>query len=122
MQPNRRALNGLLALCVALFLTSCATNGPEPVVQYQLQEVPVPVAVTIPRNLTEEPALPPLPTPAYRDTKACRAGCYTNEQLRDLLDSALAWGSQAVENLRAIRVYSDTEAARINAARKEGKP
>jgi hypothetical protein len=32
----------------------------------------------------------------------CGAGCFSNDQLRSALDSALSWGGQCVAQLRAI--------------------
>ena len=115
MKTTKRALIGALALCVAVSLTACSTNGSaregptDPAVKTVLVETPVLQLVPIDRTLTEIRILAPAPTPAWTfGTEGCDrpAGCFSNRQLETMLSEALAWGGSSADNLRAIRQTS----------------
>lgn len=63
----------------------------------------------VPHSLTQIAEFPQLPTPAVFNADQCKAGCYTNAQMRQLLDDVVDWGFSCVESLRSIRVYSDEQ-------------
>lgn len=117
MKLTPRAPLGALALCVALSLTACSTTGPAPkpplppkvVVKPKIVEAPKRQLVPIERTLTETPKLAPAPAPAIAPGEECGRpkGCYSNRQLEAMLQAALDWGAQAVDNLRSIRKASD---------------
>lgn len=107
MRTMRMHVIGLLALSLPAALASCASDGTPPV-RPGFYEVPVERTVALPRNLTEVPPLEPLPAPAYRPASGpCSEGCYTEEQVQDALDTALAWGLSLADRLWTIRLYAD---------------
>lgn len=110
MRPTTMLLHGLLALCLLPCLPGCATSGakPPPVIHNtQVIDAPRAQYVGIDPGLTSKPALPPLPAPAVVDSDKCAAGCYSNKQLRDLLDAALDTLGRCWDRLDAIRTLSD---------------
>lgn len=74
--------------------------------------MPVEKLVPIPHHLTAEPVPAPAPQPAFFDNDQCRDGCLTNRQIEKALQDAWDYGRNAVDQLRAIRSYSDTATAR----------
>lgn len=130
MRTTKRVLSGVLALCVAGYLTGCGSSGktrddppPQPV-KTVLQETPVLQLVPIDRTLTEIPVLAPAPAPetAYNPPECTRQlGCFSSRQLETMLSQALAWGGASADNLRAIRRASD-EATKPPPAATTGRP
>lgn len=84
----------------------------------------VEVPVLVPERLTNPPGLvlPALPEPGYRNAGACRSGCYTNAQIRQLLADVVAVCMLAIESLHAIRTYSDDEADAIRKRNQAQEP
>ena len=112
MRPIRRAVPGAALLCAALSLAACSTNGKPPDTPAEttvLVEKPVQQLVGIPPWMTNVSPLPFPPLPAVPYGPDCQrpAGCYSNRQLEGLLSSALTWGGDSADKLRAIRQASD---------------
>lgn len=113
MRQTRTAVRGLLPLFAALSLCSCSSSGPDTVPVPTVVEIPRPVPITVPSSFTDPPMLPALPTPAFRDQGVCAEGCFTNGQVRDILDAVLGAYQRAVNQLHAIMVYSAERARQI---------
>lgn len=107
MQRTLTALNGALALCALLFLTSCATNGPVPpsvVVKPEVVEVPVRQFVELDLALLEVAPLPPAPAPERSCPSSSNPNrrCYSNRQLDAMLTAALESRMALAEQVLAI--------------------
>ena len=94
MQAIKIAMIGAELSCVALCLTACGSNGVKPSAPAEIITMPETVEVEtlrfarIPAELTDKRVLADLPQPFF-DQGPCKAGCYSNEQLRQALDSAI---------------------------------
>lgn len=127
MRTMRHALLGAALLCAVASLAGCATSGtrPEVLTKTELVEAPKLQYVAIPDGLLTVQPLPELPTPVLFDSGDCAAGCYSNAQVRDLIDVLVANRGQLVDHLHAIRSLSDDAVAATAApksATTQGKP
>lgn len=59
------------------------------VYDHQVIDAPRAQYTALPSTITIKPRLPALPAPVIYDTDKCKAGCYSNDQLRAALDVAL---------------------------------
>lgn len=113
MRMTRLVRLGAVLLCVVASLAACSTSGKPPEVPAEttvLVDKPVQQLVPIPPHMTDVTPLPPSPLPSIPyGEQACQrpAGCYGNQQLEALLSSALTWGQDLADKLRAIRRASD---------------
>lgn len=121
MRPMRLALLGAALLCAVASLPGCATSGqrPEVLTKTELVEAPKLQYVAIPDSLLAVAPLPDLPTPVLFDSGDCAQGCYSNAQVRDVIDSLIANRGVLVDHLHAIRGLSDDAVATTNP---QGKP
>lgn len=121
MRAMRLALLGAALLCAVGSLPGCATSGsrPEVLTKTELVETPKLQYVAIPADLLAVPPLPDLPTPVLFDSGECVQGCYSNAQVRDLLDTIIANRGVLVDHLHAIRGLSDDAVATTT---QQGKP
>ena len=88
MRPIHPLLHGAVLLCLALSLSSCATDQ---AVRTETITVEKPVIVAVPAALTRVPPEPTLP-----------AGEITNDDLADLIERLRAWGRGMAGQLRKI--------------------
>lgn len=109
MRTMRHALLGAALLFALGSLGACSTPGkpPEVLTKTELIDTPHHQFVEIPASLLAVQSLPDLPAPAYFDDADCKAGCYSNEQLRAALDSTLENRGVLVDHLHAIARLSD---------------
>lgn len=77
--------------------------------------------VGIDPSLTAHPTLPALPAPAVVDSDKCKAGCYSNRQLRDAIDAALDTLGRCFDRLDSIRTLSD-KAVQSNTRNQPAEP
>lgn len=114
MRPTRIALIGALALCVQLSLTSCASSGATHtavLTETELLEVPTRQLIEPSPELLVVPELGPAPTPAINSSPGCTTGCYSSQQLEEMLSRALQWGRGLAEQIWAIGTEVETAKA-----------
>ena len=123
MRTMRRARLGAALLYAAAFLAGCANSGPRPEVltKSEVVEAAKLQYVPIPTELTAITPLPDLPTPTVFGSPDCAAGCYSNAQLSDALDTCMANRGTHIDRLRAIKRLSD-DAAGPKSPPSKGKP
>lgn len=127
MRAMRPALLGAALLCAVASLTGCATSGKPPVVltKTEVVEAPKRQYVAIPADLLAVSLLPELPTPVTFDSGDCKEGCYSNAQVRDIIDTLVASRGVLVDHLHSIRHLSDDAVAATATpanTKPEGKP
>ena len=113
MRTMRRAMLGAALLCAVAFQASCATSGsaPEVLTRTEVVEAPKIQYAAIDPTLLAIPVLSPLPAPAVYSAGDCADGCYSNKQMRAIIDILLTDRAVFVDRLRTIRRLNEDAVA-----------
>lgn len=107
MRAIKSVTLGATLLCAALCLASCKNNSVKPVAKsVQTVEVARRQYVPIPADMTAHPAVQ-VTLPSHHDNGDCINGCYTDKELKAVVNALLSTVMAGNAKLDAIRALSD---------------